>query len=203
MKSTEKAPPVPLGKKIRTQFLAGILVLAPVGATALILVWIFTSVDNILQPVLKFFFGHTVPGVGFGIVIILIYAIGVIATSAGKRLIRYTQSLITKIPIVSWLYTSIRQIVESFSPSGKTAFMETVLVEFPRKGMKAIGFITNEVVDKSGKKLFYIYIPNAPVPTSGVLQIMSEEEIIRTKISVNDAMKIIASAGKVLLNDVT
>jgi uncharacterized membrane protein len=202
MENTVKAPRGSLGRTLRTQFLAGIFILAPVGATVLILVWIFNSIDSILQPLLRLFFGHTVPGVGFGIVIVLIYVIGVVGTSAGRRLIRYAQSLLTRVPFVSWIYTTIKQIMDSFSAPGQTNFLQTVLVEYPRKGMRAIGFITNESVDNAGNKKIYVFIPTSPIPTSGFMEIANEEDLIRTDISINDAMKIIASGGKIIPKDI-
>ena len=193
-----------LGRKLRTQFLAGILIIVPIGVTILILVWIFVSIDNILQPVISSIFGHAIPGVGFGITIVLIYLVGVIASNVvGRKLLRYSESLLQRVPVVRQLYTGIKQILESFSAPGKTGFMQVVLAEFPRKGMRTIGFITNESSDKSGKKLLTIFIPTAPNPMSGFLQIAGESEIIRTDISVDDALKMIVSAGRMLPEEIS
>ena len=187
-----------VGKKMRRQFLTGILVVVPLGATVLILIWIFTSIDNILQPVIQLILGHPVPGVGFGITIVLIYLVGIIASNVGgKRLIQYGESLLVKIPVFRPLYSSIKQILGSFSSSGKTSLVQTVLVEFPRKGMWMIGFITNESPTQSGKVQLNIFIPTSPNPTSGFLQIVSEEEVVRTDIPVDEALKMVISAGKV------
>ena len=204
MKRTQRVSRGSLGKKLRTQFLAGILIIVPIGATILILVWIFTAIDNILQPVISSMLGRVIPGVGFGITIVLIYLVGVIVSNVvGRKLLRYGESLLRRVPVVRQLYTGIKQILESFSAPGKTGFMQVVLAEFPRKGMKTIGFITNESTDKSGKKLLNIFIPTAPNPTSGFLQIAREGEIIRTDISVDDALKMIVSAGRMLPEEVS
>jgi uncharacterized membrane protein len=192
-----------LWRKLRTQFLAGILVIVPIGATVLILVWIFNSIDNILQPVLTSLLGRHITGVGFGVMIVLIYLAGVIASSVlGKRTIRFGESLLRRVPLVRYLYNGIQQILESFSAPGKTGFMQVVLAEFPRKGMRTIGFITNETVDQSGKKLLNIFIPTAPNPTSGFLQIARESEVIRTSISVESAIKMIVSAGRMVPEEI-
>lgn len=186
-----------LVKTLRRQFIAGIIVVVPLGATILILVWIFNSIDNLLQPVITNIWGRTIPGVGVGVTVVLIYIAGVIATNVlGKRLISYGNSLIAKVPVFRQLYNGIKQIVDSFSAPDKTGFMQVVLVEFPRKGMRAIGFVTNEFTDKSGQKLLNILIPNAPNPMSGFLQIVKEEEVVRTKVSVDEALKMIVSAGR-------
>ena len=204
MKRTRRVSWGWLGKKLRTQFLTGFLVVVPIGATVLILVWIFVAIDNILQPMISSLLGRQIPGVGFGVTIVLIYLVGVIASNVvGRKLVHYGESLLRRVPVVRQLYTGMRQILGSFSAPGKTGFMQVVLVEFPRKGMKTIGFITNESTDRSGKKLLNIFIPTAPNPTSGFLQIAREGEVIRTDISVDDAIKMIVSAGRVLPEEVS
>jgi len=186
-----------MGKKLRRQFITGIIASIPLGATILILIWIFNTVDNLLQPVITAIWGHTIWGVGFGVTVVLIYLVGVIASNVlGKRLIRYGESLISRVPIFQQLYSTIKHIVDSFSAPDKTAFLQVVLVEFPRKGMRAIGFVTNESTDKSGHKLLNILIPNSPNPMSGFLQIVKEEEVVRTKLSVDQALQMIVSAGR-------
>jgi uncharacterized membrane protein len=191
------------GKKVRGQFMAGILVVVPVGASILILVWVFTSIDNILQPAINTIFGHNIPGVGFGATIILIYVVGAIARNIlGKRIIRYGESLLAKVPIFRQLSSGIRQILESFAAPGKTGFMQVVLVEFPREGMRALGFITNELKDTTGEKLLSVLIPTAPNPTSGFLQIVKEKDVIRTQITVDEALKMVVSAGRMTPDEV-
>ncbi len=198
MKSTHRVAWRWLGRKLRGQFLLGLLVMVPLGITILILFWIFTAIDNILQPVISSIFGHTVPGLGFGVTIVLIYLVGVIASNVvGKKLIQYGESLLARVPLVRPIYGGIKQILESFSKPSKKGLMQTVLIEFPRKGIWTVGFITNELLSKSGGKQLNIFIPTAPNPTSGFLQIATEDEVIRTKIPVDKALRMIISAGKV------
>jgi len=199
MKATKRTFWKWLGRNLRRQFLAGVLAIIPIGVTAWILIWIFNNVDNILQPAIRPILGRSIPGVGFGITILLIYLIGVVATNViGRRLIGYGESILARVPVVRQLYSGIKQLVEGFSAPGSSGgFTEAVLVEFPRKGMWTIGFITNETVVESGERQLNIFIPTAPNPTSGFLQIASEEEVIRTGIPVDDAVRMVISAGKV------
>jgi uncharacterized membrane protein len=193
----KKAPEDGWVKKLRTQFGAGFLVVIPLGASILILVWLFTSIDNILQPAVRAIWHRNIPGVGFGATIVLIYLAGVVAKNVvGKRLIVYGDSLLARVPVFRQLYFGIKQILASFANPNKTGFMQVVLVAFPREGMRAIGFVTNEVTDTSGEKLLSVLIPTAPNPTSGFLQLLREEDIIRTDISVDDALKMVVSAGR-------
>jgi len=198
MSERKNRPRYRLLRLLRTHFLSGLLIIVPIGLTVLILVWLFTSVDNILQPVVKSIFGHTIPGVGFGVIVVVIYLAGLITSNlVGKRLQRWVENYtVSRIPLVRPLYQGIRQILESFSSPGKSVFLSVVLVEFPRKGVKSIGFVTNETKDKNGEKLFHVFIPHAPNPITGFVLIVKETELEPTNMSVEDAVKMIVSAGK-------
>ena len=186
-----------VGRKLRTQFLTGVVAIIPISVTLGILVWIFVTVDNFLAPLVKLAFGRPVPGVGFGITLLLIYLVGVIASNVlGRKLLEYGESLLARVPLVRQLYIGVKEIVNSFRQSNKSGFKQVVLVEFPRKGMRTIGFVTYESTDKDGRKLLNIFVPTAPNPMSGFLQIAREDEVVRTDISVDAALKIIVSAGK-------
>ncbi len=187
-----------LVRKLGTQFVEGIITVVPVGAAILILYWVFNAIDNILQPVIIRVWGHTIPGAGFVVTILLIYLVGVIASNiVGKWLIRRAESALPWMPVFRQLYNGVKQILMSFTAPRDTGFMQVVLTEFPRKGMRAIGFITNELCDEPGKKLFTVFIPTSPNPTSGFLHIVREDEITRTDISVENALKMVVSAGRV------
>ena len=193
-----------VGRKLRVQFGAGILVVVPIIITILILVWLFNYIDNIVQPVAKSLLGHTIPGLGFGIIVLLIYLTGVAATSViGKRLVSYGDSLLARVPLFRYIYTGIKQIMESFAAPREGGFLQVVLVEFPKKGMRVIGFVTSESCVEPGEKLLTVFIPTSPNPTSGYLEIVRERDIIRTNISIDDALKMVLSAGKVSLQEVT
>jgi len=193
-----------IGRRLRIQFGAGILVVVPIIIAILILVWLFNYIDNIAQPVAESLLGRTIPGLGFGIMLLLIYLTGLVATSLiGNRLIRYGESLLARVPLFRYLYTGIRQILQSFTSPREGGFLQVVLVEFPKKGMRAIGFVTSESRVASGEKLFSVFIPTSPNPTSGYLEIVRENDIIKTNISIDDALKMVLSAGKVSLQEVT
>ena len=198
MEDGQKVPRDGLGKKLRAQFIAGLLVVVPLGASVLILIWIFNGIDNILQPIIRAILGRNIPGVGFGITVILIYLAGVVASNIiGRKLISYWESLLARVPVFRQLYSGIKQILDSFSAPRTTGFMQVVLVEFPRKGLRAIGFVTNELSTQSGEKLYNVFIPTAPNPTSGFLEIVREEDMVRTKIPVDEALRMVVSAGRV------
>jgi uncharacterized membrane protein len=204
MEQIKKTSRKQVGKKLRAQFITGILIVVPIVAAILILRWLFLTLDNMLQPVAESLLGYSIPGLGLGITVVLIYLTGVVAMNViGRRLIRYGESLLARVPLFRYLYTGIKQILQSFATPREGGFLQVVLVEFPKKGMRAIGFVTSESSVESGEKLLTVFIPTSPNPTSGYLEIVRETDIIKTNISIDDALKMVLSAGKVSLQEVT
>jgi len=190
---------VKVGKKLREYFFLGILVVMPIAVAILILVWIVTSIDNILQPVITSIMGNSIPGLGFIIMIIVFFLAGAMTSIiGGKRLINIGGILLGRIPVFSPIYTTIKKIFDIFSTNGKDGLRQVVLVEFPMKGTRTLGFVTNESLNSTGEKLLHVYVPTVPNPTSGFLQIMKEENVTPTNLSIDDALKMILSAGKEL-----
>jgi len=192
-----------IGKGLRKQFLAGILVIVPIAAAILILRWLFFYIDGILQPAAEYLFGYTVPGLGFALTVVLIYLAGVIATSiVGKRLVGYGESLLARVPVFRYIYSSVKQIMEAFARPRESGFIQVVLVEFPKAGMWVIGFVTSESRCESGEMLITVFIPTSPNPTSGYMEIVRERDIVRTNIPIDDALRMVLSAGRVSLKEV-
>jgi len=192
-----------VARRMRAHFLAGFLVVIPVLATLLILKWLFLWVDDILQPIIRQVAGRPLYGLGFLSTVVFVYLSGFLATHfGGRRLFDFGESLLRRVPIVRQMYDGIKQVIESFTSPRETGFMEVVLVEFPRKGMLMLGFVTNEEFDSNGRKLLNVFVPTAPNPTSGFLQMVREEDLVRTSISVDDALKMVVSAGRIGLKTV-
>ena len=187
-------------KNMRKNFLAGILVIVPISIVILILVWFFVNIDDILQPIIKSIFGREITGLGFVISLVLIYLVGLLTSNiVGRTLISFGESILARVPLLRQVYTGSKQVIASLSGAGlnKAAFRDVVLVEFPRQGMRTVAFVTNELKDKSGQKLLTIFIPTAPIPTSGYLQIVTEDKVTRTDLSVDEAITMIISSGMV------
>ena len=187
-----------IGKNLRRNFIAGLLVLVPVALVIIVIVWFFNTIDGILQPIIKFFLGRAITGLGFAITFVLIYLVGILASNiVGRRIIQFGEWLVGKLPVLGQLYNAAKQAMTSISGLSKTkaAFREVVLVEYPRKGIRTIGFVTNEMLDSEGNLVVAIYLPSTPVPTSGWVILVTEDQVIRTSISVDTAMKMVISGG--------
>jgi len=165
------------------------------------LIWIFNSVEGLLAPVVAWIFqrfdAEPVSGVGFGITVVLIFVVGVITANViGRKMVRWSESMLARVPIIRHFYVAFREVFQGFSDSNANAFLAVVLVEFPAKRMWTVGFITREDVDKDGKPLISVFVPTAPNPIGGFIEILREEDIIRTSIPVQDALKMVISGGR-------
>ncbi|MBG7617542.1 MAG: DUF502 domain-containing protein, partial [Chloroflexi bacterium] len=185
--------------------LTGFLVTLPIGITIYIIIWLFELVDGLLQPIIESIFKIEIPGLGFVVTIILIYLIGLFASNiVGKRLITLGEAILDRIPVFRQLYVGVKQVVNGLSGNSidKAAFREVVLIEFPREGMQTIGFVTNEIKDKHGQKLLTVYVPTAPIPTSGYFVLVTEDKIVYTDITIDVAMQMVISSGIVSPKDI-
>ena len=192
-------------RRIWRRFLTGLILVIPIGVVIFVLVWLFTGIDGLLQPGIEAIFDREIPGLGFGITIVLVYLAGLFASNiVGHRLIHFGESLLARIPLLKQLYNGTKQVISSLSGTGlnKAAFREVVLVEFPREGMKTVAFVTNETKDETGKKLLMIYIPTAPIPTSGYFEMVTEDKVTRSNITVDEAMQMVISSGMVAPDEI-
>lgn len=188
---------------LRHYFFTGLLVFVPIFLTLWLLYWVFNTIDSILKEPIRDIFGHAYPGIGFAITLTLILISGVIGSRvAGRNFIRFMESQLSKVPVIRELYNGIKQILESFSRKESSSFLEVVFIEFPRKGTFTPALVTNKATDEHGNTVLNIYVPTAPNPTSGFLQILPEDQVVRTNMSVDDALKMVISAGKFSHEDV-
>jgi uncharacterized membrane protein len=196
-----------LTRNLRNNFLAGFLVVIPLAVAIYIIAWLFLKIDDILQPLITDILTYFNPdykeirGLGFIAAILLIYIVGLITNNYfGKKIVNFSEKLINRVPVFKQLYNGVKQVVEGFSGAGmnKAAFREVVFVEFPRKGMTTPAFVTNEFKGASGEKLYGVYIPTAPVPTSGYFEIVDEANIIHTKLAIDECIKMVVSGGMII-----
>lgn len=196
-----------LVRNLRNNFLAGFLVVIPLAVAIYVIVWLFLKIDDILQPLITDAITHFNPeykeirGFGFIAAILIIYIVGAVTSNfLGKKIVSFSERLINRVPIFKQLYNGVKQVVEGLSGAGmnKAAFREVVFVEFPRKGMTTPAFVTNEFKGTSGEKLYGVYIPTAPIPTSGYFEIVNEANIIHTSLSIDECIKMVVSGGMII-----
>jgi len=192
-----------VGKHLKGTFLAGIFVIIPFGVTIFILKFLFNFADGILGShldSLMVYFGRSeghIPGIGMVTGAVVIYLTGLIATNVvGNRLLKLGDDLMVRIPLVKSIYTSSKQLIKVFREGG-SSYRRAVFVEWPRPGVRAVGFVTAEV-EREGDQFVVVYIPTMPNPTSGFALWFRECEVFESGMTVEDAVKFVVSGGVVL-----
>ena len=130
------------------------------------------------------------------ILIVLVFGLGILTSHfLGRWFWTRFENILMQIPLLRTIYSSSREVVGVFRGSNLDNFKEVVLIEFPRVGMKSLGFVTGVVIDDKGNDCFKIFIPTTPNPTSGFLEIVEKSKIVRCKMSVEDGIRMIMSGG--------
>lgn len=191
---------------MRRLFFLGLMAIVPVVLTVYVIIGIFKFADNFLgkfiNRYLATYFGYTFPGLSIVITFLLILFVGVLVRISRMRLLKAIETFFSKLPLVSKIYFPIKKILEFLFLNSEKRFKEAVLVEYPRKGVYSLGFITNRADKNFEKRLnknFYnVFIPSSPSPLTGFMIVVPEEEIIFLNISIEEAISLIVSGG--LLN---
>ena len=192
-----------LRSQFKRYFFAGLLVTVPFVLTIWVIFLFISWTDNFLNflpPAIHPRSILPIPGWGFIFTILLILFAGMLTHNIfGKRLLAFWDQQIEKIPLIRGIYGSARQILESLFVATGKHFQHVALIEYPRRGIYSIAFITGEtkgfIEEATGKKLVSIFIPSTPNPTTGYYIMLPEEDVIKLDISVEDAAKLIISAG--------
>ena len=186
---------------IRNNFIAGIVVLIPIGITVYLTLFFIKISSKILPKEINpnYYLPYNIPGLEILISIIIITLIGWISLSfLGKKLFDLFENILNRIPILRTIYAAVGQLIETFAKA-KTNKKNVVLIEYPRKGVWAVAFATREntgeINKKTGQELINVFVPTTPNPTSGFLLMFPKNEVIYLDISFEEASKFIVSAG--------
>ena len=187
-------------RSFKTTFFTGLFVTFPLILTVLAVKWLFLDfLDQILGGMVYKVLGHHYTGLGLVLSIILVLVVGYLATTVlGRQLLDWMEKLMMRLPVVKSFFSTFKQLADAFSPHNRSAFKKFVIVEYPRQGMHAFGFLTKECVikDDDGEERCYntVFIPTNHLYL-GFIGLFKKEEVIFTDISMEDGVKIILSAG--------
>ncbi|WP_127112141.1 DUF502 domain-containing protein [Shimia sediminis] len=198
---------------LRASFLTGIVVIAPVAMT-IWLVWTLMGwVDGFVLPLVpetfqpEKYIGNNLPGVGVVIFLIFTILVGWIAKGLiGRSLINFAESLVERMPVVRSIYSGVKQIAETVFAQSDRNFEKACLIEYPRKGIWVVGFISTHAKGeiaastRTGEELMGVFVPTTPNPTSGFLLLLPRADIIELDMSIEEAAKLVISAGLVYPN---
>jgi uncharacterized membrane protein len=194
----------------RKTILTGVLVLTPI----LLSIWLMFKLLAITDSIIKIFpeavrpenlLGFGIPGLGVLLFFILVYGVGIaMRYYIGRQVVSFYESILIRVPVISSLYQATKQLMNTlFSQDGKH-FREVVLVEYPRRGIFSYAFLTNELqyLDISEDELISIFLPSTPNPTTGFYLLVPKQDLYRVDLTVEDAFKLIMSAGIVAPKDI-
>jgi uncharacterized membrane protein len=182
----------------KVRLIAGFFVTVPAVATAWLL-WVFWSgIDDIFSPMYQRLLGRPAPGLGFLTAVALILLMGTIARNVvGRKVLAWTEALLVKVPVFGRIYPSVKMLVDAFSPERRSAFKAVVLVQHPREGEWAFGFITSELVleTPAGKQeMNTVFVPTNNLYLGEVV-VVPRRDVIPTGLSTEEGIRIILSAG--------
>lgn len=192
-------------RHLRSNFLTGLLVLAPLAITGYIVYRLFVWVDHLLGTTLRggYIRPEGVPGLGFLTVLVIIVVTGALANNIlGKQLGALLETVLFRVPLLRGVYGTLKEIGEAILSDRGNAFQQVVLIEYPRPGMYSIGLVTGDAPatfdEASGKRLRGVFLPTPPNPTTGPLVYCADDQIIPTTLRVEQAIKMVVSGGVVV-----
>lgn len=197
---------------IRNNFFAGVVVALPIAVTVWLIFKLVDFTDKIVKPVIPeqlnpdTYLPFSVPGIGIIVAIVAIWILGVVATNFfGSRLLRLGENILSRVPLVSTIYGTMKQIVVTMAKQKDQAFKEVCLLEYPRRGLWAIGFITTDLHGAPQKHLkegyICVFVATTPNPTSGVLVFVKRTDVKILDMTPEEGAKMVISGGMVASNE--
>jgi len=192
--------------RLRNYFLAGILITAPISITVYLSLLFINFVDRTVTPIIpekynpETYLPFGIPGLGLIIAVVALTLVGALTAGYfGRLFVRMSERLLARMPVVRSIYGALKQIFETVLAHQSDAFRQVVLIEYPRRGIWAIGFLTGttegEVQRRTEEKMLNVFLPTTPNPTSGFLLFVPREEVVFLDMSVEEGIKMVVSAG--------
>ncbi len=182
----------------KVRLITGFFVTVPAIATAWLLYIFWDKIDDFFSPGYQRLFGRRIPGLGFVTAVVLMFLMGTIATNVvGRKIISLVEQLLLKVPGFRFVYASLKQLLEAFSPERRSSFKEVVLAEHPRKGEYVFGFVTGEVLvegPEGKREMVTVFIPTNNLYLGDVI-LLPREEVIPTGLAVEEGIRILLSLG--------
>jgi len=199
-----------IGARLRNYFLTGLVIVGPVSITVYILWWFINVVDAWMKPLVPDIYNPdtylriSLPGVGLIFAVFMLMVIGALAANLfGRTLISYGEMIVGRMPVVRNVYRALKQIFETVLSQSSSSFQKVALVEYPRRGLYAIVFISTDTSGEIAAKwegdsnLVSVFLPTTPNPTSGYLLFVPSGDLLELEMTVEDAAKMVISAGLV------
>lgn len=209
-KSAPRAHRPTLWQRTRTNFLTGLVIVAPISLTIWVIWTAINFIDARVVPLVPdiynpaTYLGQNIAGFGVIIFILFTAAVGALAKGLfGRQLIRWYEAIFDRTPVVRSIYNAVKQIIETILNQSSASFQQACLIEYPRRGLWAVAFVSTatqgEVPGKTGEEeMLSVFLPTTPNPTSGFLLFVPRKDVVLLDMSVEDAAKMVISAGLVV-----
>jgi len=185
-------------QNVKTAFISGLLVAIPLGITIFTFQFIFGFIDNIFGRYIREILPFYIPGIGFISTFIIIFLIGAFVNHwLGKKMFERIEKRLSKLPILGSLYTVSRQIVEIIGSSRRKEFQKVIFLQYPAEGIWTIGFVTGQSLAADGMRMYNVFVPTTPNPTSGYMVFIPWEDAVDTRLSIEEGLKMLISGGMV------
>ena len=180
---------------IKRRLIAGLLAIVPIALTFWILRFLFRFLDSFTAPILKNL-GLEIPGLGIILTLLLIFLLGLFITNVlGRTIFNWGEKILAKLPLVNTIYNAVKQITNAFSGKSMKDFKQVIFIQYPRKGLWTMCFVTNQSKNESGDEFYHVFVPTTPNPTSGVFIVIPQKDAVHPDISVEEGLKSIISGG--------
>jgi len=202
-----------LRRNVRNRLVSGMLVLVPVGVTLLVMRWVLQWMAGFLQPFVEKLAFHLATALNMGHIppqalkvplmivsiagfLLAVYLTGALAQAVvGRRLIHAGETVLMRVPLARTIYSAAKQVMEAIATPTRSALRTVVLVEFPRRGIWSVGFLTGRLVEAEDHGMLKVFVPTTPNPTTGFFVIVPQEDVMITDMTVEEAFKMIISGG--------
>lgn len=182
-------------QNFRSKLFAGLATLLPLYLTFFVIKFLFVTLEEMSDPILKRF-NLDIPGLGIILTVLLIYILGFLVTNfLGRKIFNLGERIVKKVPIVNMIYTTLKQITDTFTKGSTDAFEGAVYIQYPRQGLWTMAFISGESKTKDGVPYYHLFVPTTPNPTSGFFLMIPQADTVATGMSVEDGLKTIISGG--------
>ena len=185
----------------KNYFITGLFSIIPLAITFTIIKWLFEFFSKPGKKMINYILPNSNAPIieniiGFILTFLFIYLIGVIISNVlGKRLYLFFEKILAKIPLINYIYNTIKQIIDTLAISQKQAFKKVVYIEYPKKDVWTIALVTGESKDSEGNEYYQIFVPTTPNPTSGFMLYIKKENTKETNMNIDEGLKIIISGG--------
>jgi len=182
-------------QNFRSKLFAGLATLLPLYLTFFVIKFLFVTLEEMSDPILKRF-NLDIPGLGIILTVLLIYFLGFFVTNfLGRKIFNLGERIVKKVPIVNMIYTTLKQITDTFTKGSTDGFEGAVYIQYPRQGLWTMAFISGESKTKDGVPYYHLFVPTTPNPTSGFFLMIPQADTVATGMSVEEGLKTIISGG--------